>query len=70
MKKQMNKRLRQVMTQLKFKKRLRQLGLLGKEGKYYCYKSTGKPCSCPLCSPEKYNRKIKHKKKIIESIEE
>jgi NAD(P)H-nitrite reductase large subunit len=25
------------------------------------FKSTGKPCSCTMCSPKKYNRTIKHK---------
>lgn len=67
--KTINKHLRQIMTQLKFKKRLKQLGLLGKEGKFYCYKSTGNPCSCPLCSPEKYKRAVKHKKKLFEEDE-
>jgi len=62
----MNKGDRQRRTQLKFKKRLRQLNLLGKEGNFFCYKSTGKPCSCPMCSPNKYKRKIKHKKKVFE----
>ena len=58
-----NKGERQRKTQLKYKKRLRNLGLK-EEGNFYCYKSTGNPCSCPMCSPEKYSRTEKHKKTI------
>lgn len=29
------------------------------------YKSTSVPCSCSMCSPEKYSRKIKHKLKDL-----
>jgi len=62
----MNKGIRQRKTRLKFKKRLKQMGLLNKEGNFYCYKSNGSPCSCPMCSPNKYNRKIKHKNPHLE----
>jgi hypothetical protein len=57
----MNKGRREELTQLKFKKRLKQLGLNKSEGNFYCYKTNGKPCSCSVCSPKKYSRKIKHK---------
>lgn len=62
-----NKGERQRKTQLKYKKRLKNLGLKETEpnSNYHCYKSTGKPCSCPMCSPEKYNRTEKHKNKDI-----
>ena len=29
---------------------------------YKIYKSTSTPCSCIMCSPYKYSRKIKHSK--------
>lgn len=56
----MNKGRRTELTKLKHKKRLNALGL--SDGKYYCYKAQGKPCSCMMCSPYKYSRKAKHKK--------
>lgn len=59
-----NKGERQRKTRLKYKKRLKNLGLKENEGNFHCYKSTGKPCSCYLCSPEKYDRTEKHKKTI------
>ena len=50
------------------------MGILEKSGQpteeQYCYKSQGKPCSCPICSGEKYNRKTKHKKKVYDIQEE
>ena len=60
----MDKGRRTELTKLKYKKRLKQLGLKEGEGKFTCYKSTGKPCSCEMCSPYKYNRTEKHKKTI------
>lgn len=63
----MNKGRRNELTRLKYKKRLKNLGLKEAENSnFYCYKSTGKPCSCPLCSPEKYKRTVKHKNKSID----
>jgi len=62
-----NKGERNRLTKLKFKRRLKRMGLLGPGGiinpNLYCYKNQGKPCSCIFCSKGKYNRKIKHKKK-------
>lgn len=55
----MNKARRQEITNLKHKKRCNILGLKPEE--HYSYKAQGKPCSCSMCSPYKYNRKIKHK---------
>ena len=59
-----NKGRREELTKLKFKKRLKQLDLKKEDGNLYCYKSTGKPCSCYMCSNDKYKRK---KKKIDET---
>ncbi len=56
----MNKGLRTIITNLKYKKRLKVLNI---KGENYCFKQQGKPCSCYMCSPYKYNRKIKHKNK-------
>lgn len=55
----MDKARREEITRLKHKKRCKALGLNPKE--HYCYKAQGKPCSCYMCSPYKYNRKDKHK---------
>ena len=52
----MNKARRNELTRLKFKKRLKQLGLKQGEGNFYAYKSHGKPCSCALCRNQKYKR--------------
>jgi len=51
----MNKARREEIAKLKHKKRCKALGLKPEE--HYCYKAQGKPCSCPMCSPNKYKRK-------------
>jgi len=64
-----NKGRRNEMTELKFKKRLKLYGLdLNTEVKhnFYAFKSTGSPCSCPMCSPDKFKRTEKHKKRFDE----
>lgn len=62
----MNKLLRNIQKQLKFKKRIIKLRLIITETtNYNCYRTTGKPCSCSVCSPNKYSRKIKLKINII-----
>lgn len=55
----MNKGRRNELTNLKFKKRLAQLGLKKENGNMFAYKSHGKPCSCSLCRNQKYNRNKK-----------
>lgn len=62
----MNKGRRNELTKLKFKKRLKNLQLKIDGGKFWCYKTTGTPCSCLLCSHDKYKRTQKHKNKEIE----
>jgi len=62
----MNKARRNELKQLHYKRRLKQLGLKD-DPSYYAYKSSGKPCSCYLCSPYKYNR-AKEKQEIQETI--
>ena len=56
----MNKGLRNQITRIKHKQRCYVLGLNPDE--HYCYKAQGTPCSCFMCRPAKYSRKIKHKK--------
>lgn len=56
-----NKGNREQITQRKFKARLRALSLDTEQGKFFCYKAQAKPCSCKMCSPVKFSRKIKHK---------
>lgn len=70
----MDKGRRQELTKLKFKKRLKNYGLLedfetGK-GNFFAFKSHGAPCSCAMCRGEKYKRKAKHKKRLYENPEE
>ncbi len=58
----MNKGRRNEIEKLKWEKRLKNLGIpLEDKEKFTCYKSQGKPCSCNMCSSEKYDRNIKHK---------
>lgn len=45
----MNKGRRHELKMLKYKKRLKQLGLKEGEGKFYAYRSHGAPCSCMVC---------------------
>ena len=59
----MNKARRFELKMLKFTKRLKQLGLNVKEHNVNAYRTTGQPCSCYICSPYKFSRKIKHKDK-------
>ena len=61
---------RNELTKLKYKKRLKQLGFKEGEGKFYSYRSHGKPCSCFLCRNEKYKRNSRQNIKIMESINE
>lgn len=60
-----NKGERQRKTKLKFLKRLKKWQLYDKfknnEGNFFMFKTTGSPCSCPICSGKKYSRKNKHK---------
>jgi len=68
----MNKFERRVKKEIVFKRRLKQLGITervidtitritGRRPNFYCYKSTGKPCSCPNCSPGKIEEKAKYR---------
>lgn len=51
----MNKQERNIKKMLKYKKRLKQLGLKeGENCKFYSYRSHGKPCSCCMCRNNKY----------------
>jgi hypothetical protein len=65
----MNKLERHRLKMVRFKRRLKNLGIKTIE-KYHLYRTTGKPCSCSMCSPLKYSRKIKHKNKYFESLPE
>lgn len=60
----MNKKERRQKQFYKLKKRLQNFkykleDLL--EHNLYVFKTTGKPCSCYICSGKKYSRKQKHK---------
>ena len=63
----MNKKERVLKGWYKFKKRLTNIGLWNEKDKpennLNCYRTTGKPCSCLMCSGLKYSRKEKHKNK-------
>jgi len=50
----------------KFKKRLQNYGykiedVLKQGYNLFCFKTTGKPCSCPCCSPGKIEEKAKYR---------
>ncbi len=68
MKMEHNKGRRNELTKLKYKKRLKQLGFKEGEGKFYAYKSHGKPCSCSLCRNEKYKRNSRQSRHTLELI--
>ena len=53
-----NKGRRQELKMLKYKKRLKRLGLENKPGKYYAFRNHSCPCSCYACSNEKYKRSV------------
>lgn len=77
----MNKARRHELKMLKYKKRLKNIKQLTckkltnpkgvENGIIYnltSYKTSGKPCSCAVCSPYKYNRaKQKHEVRDIEN---
>jgi hypothetical protein len=60
----MNKGERTRLRMVHYKRRLKRLRI---KGDMFCLKDQGKPCSCYMCSPSKYKRKIKHKKKFYEN---
>lgn len=62
----MNKKRRQELRKLKFKKRLKNLNIRWEDRlSHLSFIDSGKPCSCFLCRAEKYrdNRQDKHKNK-------
>lgn len=75
----MNKQERKLKKFYKFKKRIK---LLIKKGiknitithsknsnvPFNCYRTTGKPCSCYMCSPGKLGEKDKYKEKHKKNI--
>jgi len=63
-----NKADRHRIKMLKYKRRLRALGLYTIEIdlRLTAYRSHGKPCSCEICSPYKHSRKTKHKEYLSE----
>lgn len=61
----MDKGRRNELTKLKFKKRLKTLGLKQETPKdYTCYKHQAKPCSCFVCSRKNHGEKAKYKHKF------
>ena len=52
----MNKARRHELKMLKYKKRLTNLSLISVEGKFFAFRSHGKPCSCIFCKNPKYQR--------------
>lgn len=58
----MNKYERRLKGLYKYKKRLRNYGF--EETDHYVLRSTGKPCSCYLCSPGKFEVKAKYQDKL------
>ncbi len=58
----MNKYERRLKGFYKYKKRLRNYSSRG--ANYYILKTTGKPCSCYMCSPKKNEDKAKYQEKL------
>ncbi len=59
----MDKQERKLKGQAKFKKRLINMNNCSKirNRQDYAYKTTGKPCSCAMCSPGKVEEKAKYR---------
>ena len=58
----MNKAERKRKEHFKYIKRCKAMGLDPDDPNIKkCYKKQGKPCSCYICSYQKYSRKKKHK---------
>lgn len=55
----MNKQERKLKGLAKYKKRLKAHRISGTNS--YIYKTTGKPCSCAMCSPGKVEEKAKYR---------
>jgi hypothetical protein len=52
----MNKARREELAVLKYKKRLKGMGLKPSENNL-CFKSSGRPCSCSICKQPRYSKK-------------
>ena len=59
----MNKHERHLKKITKYKKRLLNYCLKNKDGKFHSLKTTGKPCSCFMCSPYKFRKDDRNKLK-------
>lgn len=61
----MNKQERKLKGEAKFKKRLQNftynVGENITNASYHALRSTGTPCSCPICSPGKVEEKAKYR---------
>jgi hypothetical protein len=67
----MDKQERKLKGRYKFIKRLKKYGYKAVDAfkenhNLFVFKTTGSPCSCWMCSGDKFSRKIKHKNKIDE----
>ena len=72
-----NKRTRQHKKKHLYQKRLKRLQITKEQeenpvNNFHALRTTGTPCSCEMCSGEKYNREIKHKQnyQLIDSDDE
>ena len=67
----MNKARRNELRQLKYQRRLKNLGLkeLDPNRNYHGYKDQGKPCSCFICQPpdRNYNRAKEKRKQLLQN---
>lgn len=58
----MNKARRHELKMLKYKRRLKNLGLKeNPNSNFHAYRSHGSPCSCYMCSHNKYSRETEKK---------
>lgn len=53
-----NKHIRNLIKENNYKQRLKKYGIKGND---YTLKTTGKPCSCAMCSPNKVEEKAKYR---------
>lgn len=68
----MDKARRHELKILKFKKRLRNYGITVNGDKFHVFRTTGKPCSCHLCSPRRFEKGMNKKahKSVVFEVEQ
>lgn len=65
----MNKARRHELKMLHYNRRLKKLRIIPGNGNYFAFRSHGKPCSCGMCSYQKYSRAM-FKRELNDALQE